>query len=286
MKSGWGPWSTPWLWTDGMTVMDIQVAAVSEIGSRKRDNQDCLLVRVGEGPAGDFGFFLVADGMGGEAGGRQAAELAVRCGEDWWCRILPKILAANGSNSLNKAVHSLQEVVLHLNEGVLGLGERMGARTGTTFSALFLHSQGYGYVHVGDSRIYKAAPGLQLLTRDDTWVAQQVRSGAMSPAQAAVHPKRHVLTQCIGSASTIQIQSGCGVAEPGAGFILCSDGFYQPLTGVELSGLVARNGRLEQQLCQAASAVYDRGAPDNLTAIAVLINGHHKEGTSYGTDTF
>lgn len=250
---------------------EINVAAVSETGSCKQDNQDCVLARVGEGPLGDFGLFTVADGMGSQAGGREAAEMAVRICEDWWLRILPRFLSLPPEDTLQRAVSSLTESARHLNEAVIGLGRRLDSQPGTTFSALFLYGGRYGYVHLGDSRIYHSGANLTQLTPDDTWVAVQVASGAMSADEARRHPRRHVLIQCAGSCEHILVHQGVGRVARGDGFILCSDGFYHPLGDEELAALTAEKTELNQRLSAAVGTVYSRGASDNLSAIVITV---------------
>lgn len=249
---------------------EIRVSAVSEIGLCKRENQDRILARIGEGPLGDFGLFAVADGMGGQAGGEQAAETALQICEDWWQRIMPRQISHEEDATLRQVVHSLVNATQHLNEAVMGLGSCLGSTPGTTFSALFLYGHSYGYVHVGDSRIYKAARSLEQLTQDDTWVCQQVRAGVISAVAAASHPKKHILTQCAGSHEKIHIHQGSGLVGNATGFILCSDGFYHHLSDNEMKELIhAEDGC--NLLRQAVATIYSRGATDNLSAIVVTL---------------
>lgn len=253
-----------------MAGSEIHVGAVSEIGLCKQENQDCILARIGEGSLGDFGLFAVADGMGGQAGGRQAAETALRICEDWWQHIMPRLISAEEDVTLRRAVLSLVDTVHHLNEAVIGLGKRLESASGTTFSALFLYGKSYGYVHVGDSRIYKVSHSLEQLTRDDTWVSRQIQSGIMSAETAAKHPKRHILTQCAGSHEKIHVHQGVGNAGDALGFLLCSDGFYHHLTADEMRQLVISQSS-NNLINQAVATIYERGATDNLSAIVITV---------------
>ncbi len=252
-----------------MKGLAIKVGAVSEIGLRKQENQDRILARVGEGPLEDVGLFVVADGMAGQAGGGEAAETAILICEDWWQRTMPKCLALEEGAVLKNATLSLVEAAHHLNEAVIGLGSRLGSAPGTTFSALFLYGKRYGYVHVGDSRIYKAAGSLQQITRDDTWVSQQVRLGKISAAEAVRHPKKHILTQCAGSGEQIHIHQGIGETGDAEGFILCSDGFYQHLAENEIKRITDFPANTGRMLEQTVAVIHDRGATDNLSAIVI-----------------
>lgn len=252
-----------------MVGQEMKVAAVSEIGLCKRENQDCILARIGEGPLGDFGLFVVADGMGGQSGGRQAAELAIHICEDWWQRVLPKLIETDEKNTCHNAIMSLVEAAHHLNEAIIGLGTQLGSEPGTTFSALFLYGKGYGYVHLGDSRIYKAGSQFEQITSDDTWVSQQIRSGVITTAQAENHPQKHILTQCAGSNDRVHVHHSFGSVEQGTGFILCSDGFYNHLCASELAILPASRSDMDNRISQAVETIYARGASDNLSAIII-----------------
>lgn len=254
-----------------MVGSEMKVMAISEIGLSKQENQDCILARVGECASGDFGLFVVADGMGSQIGGRQAAEIAIGFCEDWWQHIMPELISDNEENTLRSVVLSLVETVHYLNDAVVGLGRRLGSSPGTTFSALFLYGNSYGYVHVGDSRIYKSGSQLEQITSDDTWVALQVCSGTMSVSEADRHPQKHILTQCAGSGDWIHIHQGIGPAAPGTGFILCSDGFYHHLSLNEISLLSASKSEIADRLNLAVMNIYARGATDNFSAVVIAV---------------
>ncbi len=260
----------------------LQVTAVSEIGLCKRENQDRILARIGEGPWGDFGLFVIADGMGGQAGGGLAAEIAIRICEDWWHGIMPRLMTADGDGTLRRVVLSLKEAAHHLNDAVIGLGGQLGSAPGTTLSALFIFGGGYGYVHLGDSRIYHVDNCLEQLTLDDTWVAHQVRAGSLSAAQAEQHPQKHVLTQCAGSAENIHVHQGMGTISGDSGFILCSDGFYHHLTPEELVVLPEPKHDMDAALSLAVKHIHARGATDNLSAIIVSIQDIARKDLHHG----
>ena len=243
----------------------IKAEALTDPGLVRTENQDSLLVRIGEGPWGYFGLFVVADGMGGAAGGRQAARMAVQACEDWWNQELSEAYLVRPEGTQALVCRSLSLRLQRLNREVEALGSELQARTGTTLSALFLTAGGYGLLHVGDGRVYSAAGALRQLTADDTYVAEQLRRGALTAAQARSHPMGHVLIRCVGAPGELRLQQSVGPATDGA-FLLCSDGFYQTLSDEELR-LSALRGRAG--LADAVRTIYERGASDNLTAITV-----------------
>lgn len=250
-----------------MTGIRITAEAVTDTGLSRSENQDCLLVRIGEGPWGDFGLFVVADGMGGAAGGQQAARMAVQACEDWWNQELSEAYLVRPESTLSLVCQSLGLRLERLNREVGALGKALQARTGTTLSALFVTAAGYGLLHVGDSRVYGVAGSLRQLTSDDTYVAEQLRRGSLSTAQARNHPMSHVLLRCIGAPGELRLQQSVGPAADSA-FLLCSDGYYQTLSDEELRHSALRGG---VGLAEAVGLIYERGAPDNLTAITVTL---------------
>lgn len=252
-----------------MERLELKASAISESGLCKQENQDRLLALIGEGHQGDFGLFMVADGMGSQRGGAQAAEIAMVACEEWWNRELPGFIGEKDEHLHAFAIQSLSEVIHGVNESVMRLGYQLQSSPGTTVSALFIYGSAYSFVHIGDSRIYKATEYLEQITPDDTWVAHQLRSGSMSAAAARNHPNRHALTQCAGSGRNVHVHCGQGGLSTRTVFILCSDGFYNHVSDKEILLLLQSGNDLEGQLCESVKTIYFRGATDNLSAIIV-----------------
>jgi len=249
----------------------IYAEAISETGLCKKSNQDRFLAQIGEGPEGDFGLFLIADGMGSETGGETAAELAVESARHWWKHALPRIMSADSRLVCARVKESLEGLIHHIHEAIIALGERIGSNPGTTLSILFLYGGGYIILHVGDSRIYSRTIQLEQLTTDHTVVAEQVRDGRLNPVQAETHPQRHVLTQCVGLKRGIYIEILEGNWVGRAGFLLCSDGFYNQLNTIEIDGLWASGALKPERLRRRVDQIFSRGAFDNLTAVLISI---------------
>lgn len=261
-----------------MRRLELRASAISEVGLCKQENQDRVLALIGEGGHGDFGLFMIADGMGGQRGGSQAAEIAVREYEAWWDTDLPGFIGERDERLHALAIRSLTETAYRVNESVMELGGRLKAFPGTTVSVLFVYGTGYSFAHLGDSRIYKMDGQLEQLTTDDTWIAQQIRRGKMTAAEAINHPNRHILTQCAGSGKNVQVHSGQGVLSSKSVFMICSDGYYNHLSNGEIVSLVSDRHNMDRGLRDSVKTIYVRGAADNLSSIIVAI-GHIKEGT-------
>jgi serine/threonine protein phosphatase PrpC len=140
---------------------------------------------------------------------------------------------------------------------------------GTTLTALLCEG-GRGYlVHVGDSRAYLFRDGaLRQLTDDHSWIAEQVKAGMMSEAEAQMSRYRHVITRSIGFEKDVDLDSNEIVIQTGDCFLLCSDGLSNYIGNDELDVLMRQTfyRHLPQRLIDLAN---ERGGDDNITAVVV-----------------
>jgi len=232
-------------------------AAASNVGKIRSNNQD-------SGYAGHT-LFVVADGMGGHAGGDVASAIATK-----------RIMEADTAYlSAQDAEFALQAALIAANsqlaETVFEHAELTGM--GTTVSALVVLDDQVAIAHIGDSRIYLFRDGeLSQITTDHTFVQRLVDSGRITEAEAMVHPRRSVLMRVLGDVeSSPEIDTSILATRAGDRWLICSDG---------LSGVVSNTGianALKSSL--DAQAVADRlvkesldgGAPDNVTIVVVDI---------------
>lgn len=232
---------------------------LSDRGRQRGENEDYYAYL--DSPAGQL--FVVADGMGGEAGGKIASRLAVEKFTEF-VKIRPDLapdhLLAEALEAANQAVYSaaLQDPALH------GMG--------TTLDALLVRPDGVFWAHVGDSRIYRVSgETITQITRDQTLVQQMIEGGLLTPEEAAVHPKRHVITEALGKCPEIHPQFGAEPEPltPGETYILCTDGLSDLVSPQEI--LAAVKNRDPQDACRRLIALAnDRGGHDNLTVQVVL----------------
>lgn len=230
-------------------------AAVSDIGRVRRENQDAVLAD------NELGLWLVADGMGGHAGGARASTIA---------RDIVKSRIADGSElpeavlAAHRAIRAEQAECPELND------------MGTTIVALAEQDARYEVCWVGDSRAYKFSPResrLELLTQDHNVAGVLVASGALSPDEATRHPQRHVLTDCLGLAGEEEPRVDVlqGQWQPGEWILLCSDGLSGELGDSEMERIVRAagsadaNALVDSLLDSALSA----GAHDNVSVVVV-----------------
>jgi protein phosphatase len=142
---------------------------------------------------------------------------------------------------------------------------------GTTLTALLYHTGRMHLVHAGDSRAYLFREGkLQQLTDDHSWIAEQVKAGAMTEAEAKVSQFRHIITRSVGFEREVEVDTrGIGV-EAGDCYLLCSDGMSNYVENKELEKILASTWyrRAPEVLIGLAN---DRGGDDNITVIVVYV---------------
>jgi protein phosphatase len=233
-------------------------AAGSHVGKVRANNQD-------SGYAGEH-LFVVADGMGGHAGGDVASALAIQS--------IAHIDRA--FDTASDAAAALRDALLEANqelaETVFEHPELAGM--GTTVSGFVRVGDRLALAHIGDSRVYRWRDGtLTQMTKDHTFVQRLVDSGRITAEEAAVHPRRSVLMRVLGDVElSPEIDIEVLDTRPGDRWVLCSDG---------LSGFVEeeRIGELLDENPDASAAVdalieesLDHGAPDNVTVVVVGID--------------
>ena len=143
---------------------------------------------------------------------------------------------------------------------------------GTTLTAALVHGGRAHLVHAGDSRCYMFRDGqLRQLTEDHSWIAEQLRSGAISEAEAKSSKFRHVITKSIGFERDIEADMKSVPVSAGDCFLLCSDGMSNYIEPGELERIVAMTWyrQLPQTLVALAN---DRGGDDNITVVVGLVS--------------
>ena len=234
------------------------MAGRTDIGRARAQNEDALLQR----PA--RGVVAVADGMGGHAAGDIASRIAVDVVDDRTAQ-----LPDTGIERY------LRDTVLAAHEAILKAADADPQLDGmgTTLTALWLDPdrlEGH-IVHVGDSRAYRWREGqLEQLTRDQTWVQEQVDAGVLSPQQAQGHPFAAMLTGALGiKDADLDVQSVPVALEPDDTLLLCSDGLIARIADEDLEAVLRAHDDLDAAAEALVDAANEAGGPDNITVALV-----------------
>jgi len=213
-------------------------------------------------------FFIVADGMGGHAGGQEASRIAIETMESY--------LRANW-DSPESSEQLLRGALLKANEAILQDQRAHPERAdmGTTALVVIFRDENSPWCgHIGDSRLYRLRGAkLEQITEDHTWVARAIKLGDLTPDQAKVHPYRHVLSQCLGRDDLTQIDIQQIDVQPGDRLLLCSDGLTEELPDSLIASNLKSIRVCEKAAATLVNAAKERGGRDNITVVVVAIYG-------------
>lgn len=212
--------------------MNFTVSANSDIGIKRKTNQDSTSVLVAQSSIGPIAFGVICDGMGGLAKGEMASSTLLNALIRWFKEVMPENITAGISDSMIKS--QWNRIVLEQNENIKAYGRSQGINLGTTVSAILITQERYFIMNVGDSRVYEIADSVRQLTEDQTVVAQELKYGRITPEQAAVDPRQSVLLQCVGASQNVIPDFFFGTPVQNATYMLCSDGFRHLITEQEM----------------------------------------------------
>jgi protein phosphatase len=240
----------------------LAVAARTDVGMVRSGNEDNFFADADQ----NHGIFIVADGMGGHAAGEVASEMAVQ--------IVPRELAAvrdvTDPSARERVMNSLKTANRAIYERMISEPDKQGM--GTTVSAVVLSHGHYMIGQVGDSRVYLLRDGmLTQVTKDHSYVQEQVDAGFLTPEQARYHPYSNVITRCVGAGDTVEPDVYEGELKVGDVLLVASDGLTGMVDDRRLQTLLlARStpGRIVDALIADANG---RGGLDNITAIVVRV---------------
>jgi protein phosphatase len=237
-------------------------AARTDVGMIRSGNEDSFAVDLGEAR----GVFMVADGMGGHAAGEVASEMAVQI----VMRELASVQDLEASDAGRKVSESLKHANRSIHDRTLTEVDKQGM--GTTASVLLLSGTRYLIGQVGDSRVYLLREGaLAQLTKDHSYVQEQVDLGNLTPEQARYHPYSNVITRCVGASPDVEPDVYVGDAAPGDVFLVASDGLTGMLDDRRLQQLLMARTVPERKVAALISEANSRGGLDNITAIVVHV---------------
>lgn len=208
-------------------------SAVTDIGLRKKTNQDSACLKIAETKRhGQVAMGVICDGMGGLERGELASATVIRAFESWFERQLPEKINNYTWEGLSA---DWERMIRGCNDKILKYGQKYAVRLGTTVSALLLMEGRYLIAHVGDSRIYRISDSIEQLTEDQSYVAREIKRGNLTWNQAKENPKRNVLLQCVGASDRVSPDILLGKGKEETVYVLCSDGFWRELSEKEIS---------------------------------------------------
>lgn len=248
--------------------MRITCEALSDVGRKRKGNEDAIHLNE------EQKLYVVADGMGGHAAGEVASRVAVEA--------IGEFVTLTGGNqeitwpfglddSISYEGNRLKTAVRHANSRVIEATRESAEYEGmaTTVAAVLVDGDVANLAHVGDSRIYLYHDGgIEQLTRDHSWVNEQIETGAISPEQARSHPLRNVVTRALGGRADLVVDIQSRRMAAGDLLLLCSDGLTTMLSDDDIARVLEDAGG---DVARAAAALVgeanDRGGEDNITVV-------------------
>jgi PPM family protein phosphatase len=241
----------------------IKAVVLSDLGNIRTNNEDMgLFFKIAdEQVIREKGYLLmVADGMGGH----QAGEVASRMATDI---VSHEYYKQNGSG----VEKNLAKVLTMANKSIFEKASSSHTHKGmgTTCTVLVVIEQAVYYAHVGDSRAYmQKGNSIRQITTDHTYVQELVNNGDITEAEAAVHPKRNILTNAMGTKPDMKVDTGKyeQVLENNDRLLLCSDGLYDYLNAEELKNILVDND-IKTAAGIMIQQAKERGGHDNITVV-------------------
>lgn len=253
-------------------MQSFQVAYHTDIGIKKKTNQDSILVKAVAKNEKEVLLAVLCDGMGGMDKGEVASASMVRDFSEW----LTDTYIKQDKWNLEVIKEQWIELMEGCNRRLIQYGQEGGIQLGTTVTVLLVNSEGdYLIGHIGDTRVYHVADRIKQLTEDHTFVAREIKRGNMTPEQAKTDHRRNVLLQCVGVNSAIEPQFVEGTIKNGEAFLLCSDGLRHQCADSELLAYLPpvrfrTQDEIKKALVEVVELNKQRRETDNISAIYVL----------------
>jgi serine/threonine protein phosphatase PrpC len=239
---------------------------LTDIGRKRQKNEDsCILCAPDDQELSDHRglLFAVADGMGGATAGEHASQMALQA----LAEVYYSAPYEPAPTALSKALQAANERVYEeaeINPIYSGMG--------TTMSAMVIVGEWAYIAQVGDSRVYliRERLGLQQITQDHSLVAEQVRSGLISPEEAKNHSLKNLITRAVGIKENVNVDLFAVRLRRGDTLLICSDGLSNMANDTEIMNALS-NGDLQHGTRRLVQSALQSGGSDNITAACVRV---------------
>jgi serine/threonine protein phosphatase PrpC len=257
--------------------MRIVSCGITDVGLKRAHNEDNYLVNE------ELQLFVVADGMGGHAGGEFASSICVTTVEE----VVASLESGESLRSeqpteevttedvdpvemaREKVRYAIQLAGRRIYEKAADMPEYHGM--GTTAVVLYVEGGNAVVAHVGDSRVYLVRDGkAEQLTDDHSLVFQKVKEGLITAEQAKTHKMRNVITRSLGYQEDVEVDVQVRAVRRGDRFLLCSDGLSGHVEADEI-GSILESSSARDAARRLIDLACERGGEDNITAVIARI---------------
>lgn len=243
--------------------LGFEVAGRTDVGMVRRTNQDTFGV---EEP---LGLAVICDGMGGMAGGEVASRVAIES----FLEVARQEIEASRSADGERSKRALCRAVAAANRAVRARAsyDTQFRGMGTTLVASRLDGNEVTVLNVGDSRAYLVRGGVaRQITRDHSYVAEQMRMGLMTESDAERSPYQSAITRAVGIDDDVQPDFYTEMVQPDDELLLCSDGLMRHMKDDEIGKIVGDQTMAPAEICERLIATVNAsGGSDNVTCVVM-----------------
>ncbi len=249
--------------------MEIDFGVRSDRGRARENNEDCFRA------VPELSLFVLSDGMGGQASGEVASRMVCETVVEHFREAAENPALDQGGGygaGVSEQGNRLAGAIRLANEEVRRAAQQNAAQTGmgATVLAVVLTDERASIAHVGDSRAYRLRNGrLEQLTRDHSFVAEQVQQGLISEQEAAQSNLQNVLVRAVGPDAEIQVEITEELFTDGDTLLLCSDGLTKEVSDAEIARTLAEIEDPQDAANRLIDIANDAGGSDNITVIVL-----------------
>lgn len=241
----------------------MEVASKTDQGKKREHNEDaCGLMPV-------YHVYMVADGVGGSNAGEIASKSAIQ----GIARFIQthEMKQAEGIPDIRRYFSACFDQV---NEEILKLMNEKPETRGmaTTIALAYISGHTLYAMNIGDSRVYLYRKGnLQQITVDHTYVNQLLKAGVITPGEAAVHEKRHVIMRAVGADEKVRADYYQAELQKDDVIILTTDGLHGEIGNDGIREELDKNNTMKETCDNMVRRANERGGHDNITVICIKI---------------
>jgi PPM family protein phosphatase len=245
----------------------IEIAGQTDVGRKRAHNEDNFAI------FGEYGLYVVADGMGGHASGEVASQMAIDTMRDFFAttqddpdKTWPYKMDRTKGYEENRLVTGIKLSNLRIFESArVNPGQR---GMGTTIVSLFVTQQGVYLAHVGDSRIYRVRDGvIDQLTEDHSLLNDYKKMKHLTEEEIANFPHKNVIVRALGMKDTVKVDTRFEEPRLGDIMVLCSDGLAGPVSDEDIRAIVISSPDLKVATQRLIDRANENGGPDNVTCV-------------------
>jgi len=250
-----------------MPKLSIEAGKYTDPGPRKNNEDAVWIPEPGQKPAPtpEKGhLYVVCDGVGGHAAGEKASRLAVKLIPEYYYQDSGPNIRQSFRQAIERANQRIYQDALE-NDDYRGMA--------CTLTAAIVKGEESLVANVGDSRVYLIRGGAATqITRDHSWVEEQVRARILTPEEARTHRRKNVVTRSMGVQPEVDIDFfGPSTVKAGDTLILCTDGLTGVVGKADLEATVKQNLSAEETARQLVELALEKKTKDNVTcAVAHL----------------